>query len=128
MTVYLTIQEVLALHEVLINRYGGAKGLRDPGALEAALFRPQTGYYVDEIEQAAALVESLAINHPFIDGNKRIAYAVMDVFLRLNGYRIVTTYKEIYPWIMKRFETGTYDFDHWAKWLRAHVQIKVINN
>ena len=83
---YLTLTEVLVIHEELIDLYGGAHGVRDMGAVESALFRPQTGYYEDVIAEAAALLESLAINHPFIDGNKRIAFAVADVFLRLNGY------------------------------------------
>ena len=76
---YLTVADVLGMHTVLIQRYGGLPGVRDPGALEAALYRPQTGYYKDTIEQAAALMESLAINHPFVDGNKRIAFAATDV-------------------------------------------------
>ena len=85
---FLTVADVLAMHTMLIKRYGGASGLRDPGALEAALFRPQTGYYDDIVAEAAALLESLAINHPFIDGNKRIAFAAADVFLRINGRRV----------------------------------------
>ena len=72
---YPTVADVLGMHTVLMQRYGGAPGLRDPGALEAALFRPQTGYYEDIVAEAAALMESLAINHPFVDGNKRIAFA-----------------------------------------------------
>ncbi|MEX0838224.1 MAG: type II toxin-antitoxin system death-on-curing family toxin, partial [Parvibaculum sp.] len=84
---YLTLTEVLSMHEELIDLYGGAKGVRDMGAIESALFRPQTGYYDDVVAEAAALLESLAVNHPFIDGNKRVAFAVADVFLRLNGYR-----------------------------------------
>ena len=64
MTDYLTVIEVLAIHLDQIDRYGGSDGLRDPGSLEAALFRPQTGYYADLIDQAAALWESLAQNHP----------------------------------------------------------------
>ena len=71
---YLTVADVLGMHTVLMQRYGGAPGVRDPGALEAALFRPQTGYYDDIVAEAAALLESLAINHPFVDGNKRIAF------------------------------------------------------
>jgi death-on-curing family protein len=71
--------------QVLLEKYGGADGLRDAGALEAAAFRPQCGYYNDQVEEAAALLESLLINHPFIDGNKRTAFAAADVFLRLNG-------------------------------------------
>lgn len=85
---YLTVADVLGMHTVLMQRYGGAPGVRDPGALEAALFRPQTGYYDDIVAEAAALLESLAINHPFVDGNKRIAFAAADVFLRINGWRL----------------------------------------
>jgi death-on-curing protein len=69
MTDYLTVIEVLAIHEDQIERYGGKHGVRDRGLLEAALFRPQTGYYADILEEAAALWESLSQNHPFIDGN-----------------------------------------------------------
>lgn len=68
--------------------YGGASGLRDAGALESALHRPQTGYYDTLIHEAAALIESLVQNRPFVDGNKRVAFAVTDVFLRINGYQI----------------------------------------
>src|SRR6266853_1179973 len=79
---YLTVAEVLSMHADLIERYGGSHGIRDPGLLEAALYRPQTGYYSDLIEEAAALWESLAQNHAFqnhafqnhafIDGNKNV--------------------------------------------------------
>ena len=82
---YLTIREVLFIHEALIETYGGSRGVRDQGLIETALLRPQTGYYADLIEEAAALWESLAMNHGFIDGNKRIAFAVMDIFLDING-------------------------------------------
>ncbi len=82
---YLTALEILALHQTLLDRYGGAPGIRDMGAVEAAAFRPQCGYYNDIVEEAAALLESLLINHPFMDGNKRTAFAACDVFLRING-------------------------------------------
>ena len=68
---YLTVADVLGMHIALISRYGGEPGVRDPGGLEAALFRPQTGYYGDIVAEAAAMMESLAINHPFVDGTKR---------------------------------------------------------
>ncbi len=71
MTVYPTIDEVLIVHDLVIATFGGSSGLRDRGALEAALARPQTGYYQDLIQEAAALWESLSQNHPFVDGNKR---------------------------------------------------------
>jgi death on curing protein len=74
MPAYITLEEALRIHEVLIREFGGAHGVRDLGLLESALLRPQTGYYADLIEEAAALWESLAMNHPFVDGNKRVAY------------------------------------------------------
>jgi len=85
---YLSSTEILALHQAVLQRYGGTPGLRDMGAVEAAAFRPQCGYYEDIVEEAAALLESLLMNHPFLDGNKRVAFAACDVFLRINGWRI----------------------------------------
>ena len=81
---YPTLREVLAIHEELVEQYGGAYGVRDLGAIEAALFRPQSGYYDSIVEEAAALMESLLINHPFVDGNKRVAFAVCHVFCIIN--------------------------------------------
>jgi death-on-curing protein len=85
---YLSIDEVIILHEYLINEFGGSNGLTNKKSLEAALMRPQSGYYKNIFEEAAALMESLAINHPFVDGNKRVAFFATDVFLRLNNYYI----------------------------------------
>jgi death-on-curing protein len=115
----LTVADVLGMHSVLMQRYGGALGVRDPGALEAALFRPQTGYYEDIVAQAAALMESLAINHPFVDGNKRIAFAATDVFLRINGWQLKRAPMQIYPEMMQMFESGTFDIAHLDPWLRS---------
>ena len=78
---YLAADEALAIHERLIAVFGGRAGLRDRGLLESALHRPQTGYYPDLAEMATALFESLVINHPFVDGNKRVAFFATDVFL-----------------------------------------------
>ena len=116
---YLTVADVLGMHTVLIQRYGGALGLRDPGALEAALFRPQTGYYNDILAEAAALLESLAINHPFVDGNKRIAFAAADVFLRINGWRLRRAPTQIHAEMMQMFESGTFDIADLDPWLRG---------
>lgn len=121
MTVYLTIAEVLAIHADQIDRYGGADGLRDAGSLEAALFRPQTGYYVDLIEQAAALWESLAQNHPFIDGNKRTAFAVTFTFLAINGVRINAEAEPAAAFIIGLHEAGAFEFTRLAAWLRANT-------
>ena len=72
---YIRVEDILAIHADQIERYGGGEGIRDPGLLEAALFRPQTGYYPTLIDEAAALWESLSQNHPFVDGNKRTTFA-----------------------------------------------------
>lgn len=73
MTLYPTVDEVIAVHVRLIAQFGGSLGIRDRGALESAIARPQSGYYANIIQEAAALWESLSQNHPFIDGNKRTA-------------------------------------------------------
>ena len=88
MSDFLTVDELLAMHQKLITTFGGSPGLRDKGALESALMRPQTGYYQDITEESSALMESLAMNHPFVDGNKRMAFFATDAFLRFNGYYI----------------------------------------
>ena len=115
---YLTVADVLGMHTILMQRYGGAAGVRDPGALEAALFRPQTGYYSDIIAEAAALLESLAINHPFVDGKKRIAFAATDVFLRINGWCLKRQPMVIHTEMQEMLEAGTFDIAHLEPWLR----------
>jgi death-on-curing protein len=110
--------DVLGLHAVLMARYGGALGVRDLGALEAALFRPQTGYYTDIVAEAAALLESLAINHPFMDGNKRIAFAATDVFLRINGWHMQRPPMQIHAEIMQMFDAKKFHMIHLEPWLR----------
>src|SRR5258708_7555603 len=110
MTDYLTVVEVLAIHADQIQRYGGSAGVRDPGLLEAALYRPQTGYYADLIEEAAALWESLSQNHPFIDGNKRTAFGVVYTFLAINGARITADADATYTFVIGLYETGAFEF------------------
>jgi death-on-curing protein len=120
-TDFLTIADVLGMHFILIKKYGGLSGVRDPGALEAALYRPQTGYYKDTIEQAAALMESLAINHPFVDGNKRIAFAAADVFLRINGYQLKRSPSQIYSEMIEMLEQRNFNKGPIDEWLRSFV-------
>lgn len=122
MIIYLSTVEVLAMHHVLIKRYGGQEGIRDIGALDSALYRPQSGYYEDIIQQAAALWESLTINHPFIDGNKRIGFAATDVFLRINGYRIKATSQKVWKLILGLLETNSFDYAKLEIWLRKNAQ------
>ena len=90
MTVYLSLEQVLALHRAQIDEYGGARGLREKGGLESALARPQMTFGGEDLhpgvaDKAAALWHSLVINHPFMDGNKRIGAMVAELFLGLNG-------------------------------------------
>jgi death-on-curing protein len=121
MTDYVTIAEVLAMHRDQIERYGGSQGVRDYGLLESALYRPQTGYYADLIEEAAALWESLAQNHPFIDANKRTAFAATYTFLAINGVTFTADPLETYNFVSALYEAGQFTFDKLAPWLRSHV-------
>lgn len=119
---FLTLDEALALHERLIERFGGASGVRDQGLLESALFRPQTGYYEDLSEMAAAMFESLIRNHAFVDGNKRIAFFATDVFLRMNGWRLEVDGKEADRFLRGLLERQQCDFDHLLPWIRRALR------
>ncbi len=121
MTGYLTMAEVLAIHADQIECYGGFPGIRDQGLLEAALYRPQTGYYAGLIEEAAALWESISQNHPFIDGNKRTAFAAMYTFLAINAARLAADAQETYIFVAALYETNRFTFDQLVPWLRSHV-------
>jgi death-on-curing protein len=121
-TLYPSIDEVLAAHARLIDLFGGTQGVRDRGALEAALARPQIGYYKDVIEQGAALLESLSQNHPFIDGNKRTAIAVTAAFLRINGWRLEFDDRQAYHFLMELYERDRFRFELLEPWLRQHAQ------
>jgi death-on-curing protein len=121
-TKYLTPIEVMLIHRVMIERFGGADGVRDMGALESALFRPQSGYYADTIAEAAALFESLAMNHPFVDGNKRVAFGAVDVFLRINGIRLVAKPMAIHNWMIGHLEKGTFALASIETYLRKYTR------
>jgi len=122
MSNYLTLAEVLAIHEDQIERYGGRPGVRDYGLLGAALFRPQSGYYADSIEEAAALWESLSQNHPFIDGNKRTAFAATYTFLSINGARLTAGAAKTYGFIARLYRSGDFSFEKLVPWLRKNVE------
>ena len=90
---YLSLVEILELHQAVISSTGGSKGIRDLGALESATNQPrltfdQSDLYPDIISKAASLCYSLVMNHPFVDGNKRVGHAAMETFLILNGMEI----------------------------------------
>jgi death on curing protein len=118
---YLTVAEAIAIHHYQIEEYGGAHGLRDQGALEAAVFRPQTGYYNDISEEAAALLESLVNNHAFVDGNKRVGFAVTHTFLLANGFDLDVTSKAAYDFVIKSMEQGKFRFALIHEWIAAHI-------
>jgi len=113
---FLTLDEVLAIQERLIEAFGGAAGVRDLGLLESALYRPQTGYYADLIEMATALFESLLMN-----GNKRTAFFATDVFLRLNGWAIRVEPSAAHQFLVSGLESGDLRFETLVVWLRESV-------
>jgi len=119
---YLTVNEVIVIHEYLIDEFSGSSGIRDLPALESALARPQTGHYKNLIEESAALMESLAINHPFIDGNKRVSFFITDVFLRLNGYYIDCDSQSGHNFFMELFEFNKFRFKYLLPWLKKHIK------
>ncbi len=119
---FLTVETAIDIHDDQILQFGGEYGLRDMGALESAIMRPQIGYYDGIIEEAAALLESLAMNHPFVDGNKRVAFFATDTFLRMNGYYIDCDSLEAYDHFMRLFDTNSFRFAELAAWLTDNVQ------
>jgi death on curing protein len=122
MSDYLTVAEVYQMQHRLIDMFGGLHGVRDKGAVEAAVFRPQTGYYNSLEEEAAALMESLGNNHGFLDGNKRIAFTATDVFLRRNGFYIKVEGAAGYDFINGSMERHEFRFAQILDWLQKHVQ------
>jgi len=119
--VYLTVGEAIEMHRQLIDEFGGIHGLRDQGLLEAAIFRPQNGYYDDLIHEAAALMESLASNHAFLDGNKRISLAATDTFLRINGHYLELETIAAHRFITESIAKGEFRIRQIREWLTAHV-------
>jgi death-on-curing protein len=120
-TIYPTIDEAISLHSDLIAKFGGSLGIRDHGGLESALARPQSGYYDDIVQEAAALWESLSQNHPSIDGNKRIAVTVTVAFLKVNGYRLDFDDIEAFTFLIGLYESGRMGCAELEKRLRQHA-------
>ena len=118
---FLSRDEALAIHSALLERFGGPAGVRDYGLLESALYRPQTGHYADLAEMAAALFESLIMNHPFVDGNKRVAFFATDVFLRLNGYKLQVDADEAHRFLIGLLENNRCDFENLLPWIRENA-------
>ena len=119
---FLSLDEVEAIHARLIEVFGGPPGIRDRGLLDCALHRPQSGYYADVAEMAAAMFESLIINDPFIDGNKRVASFATDVFLRLNGWRIVVEADAAHTFLIGLLDRGECSYSNLLPWIRDSIQ------
>ena len=119
--VYLTVAEVVAIHNHQIEEYGGEHGMLNQGALEAAVFRPQTGYYNDLSEEATALLESLVNNHAFLDGNKRVGFAAAHTFLLMNGFDLDVCSKAAFEFMMKALAEGRFRFALLHEWISAHL-------
>lgn len=117
----ISLEVALLVHEKSIEKFGGSHGLYDLGRLESALGRPEQSFdgewlYPTIIEKAAAIGESVIKNHPFIDGNKRTGYLLMEAMLRTEGIKIVASDEELYEFVL-RIATGEYSFDSIVDWL-----------
>ena len=119
--VYLTVAEILAIQGQQIAEYGGSDGIRDSGLLESAVFRPQIGYYNGVVEEAAALLESLMNNHPFIDGNKRVAFAAAHTFLLVNGFDLVVEPAEALEFIIGSLSRAEFRFAQILAWMKGKI-------
>ncbi len=122
---YLSISEILELHERLLASSGGATGIRDLGALESAVSQPYASFggqelHPDVVAKAAALCFSLVMNHRFIDGNKRVGHAAMETFLLLNGFEINSEVDEQEK-IVLSLAAGQFDRNNFVSWLREHI-------
>ena len=121
---YLTVAEIILLHARLIQQTGGSRGIRDVGLLESAVARPRATFerqdlYPDLWTKAAALMESLVQNHPFVDGNKRAGLGATGLFLARNGYTLTADNAQVFAFTM-RVATGELDQAALANWLRTH--------
>lgn len=123
---FLTLEQVLLIHEDQIEKYGGSHGVRDLGLLESAILRPQTTFggvdlYGSLFDKAAALTHSLLLNHPFVDGNKRTAVVSVLTFLELNGLSITTTNKNLVNFALS-VENKKIPIEKIASWLKKYAK------
>lgn len=120
------LNDVLNIHNILIDKFGGSKGVRDKGSLESAINRPYATFdnkdlYPLPVDKAAAILESILINHPFVDGNKRIAYVLMRLILLDNGLDLVAVQEDKYKMVISA-STGDMRFDDIKKWIETHIK------
>lgn len=122
-TNFLSLEEVLALHDRTIKVHGGKHGVRDMGLLESAVLRCQSGYYNSLSEQAASLMQSLCMNHCFIDGNKRVALLATVVFLKMNGFNLVCSNSEVVAFIVEKVIQEKYDLNKISSWIARRTTL-----
>jgi death on curing protein len=123
---YLSLGEIVDLHQLLLHQTGGSAGIRDLGGLQSALAQPRATFdgrdlHPTIVQKAAALAFSLALNHPFVDGNKRVAHAAMEVFLQLNGWELVGTVDE-QERLMLDLADGQIPREQLTAWLEQHTK------
>ena len=123
--IFLTVEQILFLHARLVAETGGSHGVRELGSLLSAVARPQASFddqdlYPDLFTKAAALMDSLIRNHPFLDGNKRTGIAAAALFLRINGYRLNATNDELEE-LTLAVAQSRHELAEIASWLQAHV-------
>jgi len=122
------LRDVLNIHNILIDKFGGSKGVRDQGSLESAINRPFATFdnqdlYPTPSDKAAAILESILINHPFVDGNKRTAYVLMRLILLDNGLDVVADQQDKYKMVISA-STGDIRFDDIKKWIQTRLKKK----
>ncbi len=120
------VSEVEKIHDILIDRFGGAKGIRDKGILESAIGRPFQTFdgkdlYPDPVDKAAAIFESIVSNHPFVDGNKRTAYVLLRLILKRNQLDINVDQDVKYDFVIKAAK-GELTFDKIREWIRDNLE------
>lgn len=119
---YLTVDDVVAIQIKLIKEFGGIHGTRDRKSIESAVTRLQVGYYKNIIDEAAALMESLAMNHSFLDGDKRTSFFATDVFLRMNGYYISCESEDANKFYTNNLANNAFKFELIKTWLKDKVK------
>lgn len=122
----ISVKQAIEIHEVVVKEYGGAKGIRDLRLLESALARPFQTFgsedlYPDLFTKSAAIGESIIINHPFIDGNKRTGYVLMESILRFGNIRINASNDDLYNFVIS-ISTGEKKFEEIVQWLRENTK------
>ncbi len=121
---FLKIDQVLFIHDQMVKRFGGSFGIRDLGLIESAVARPQATFggeflYATIFDKAAALLQSLLKNHPFVDGNKRTALTSAGLFLKINGYKLINSHQEEIEFAVE-IDNGNLTVEQISKWLKEH--------